>query len=548
MKKSICFILSICLTFFSFVGCESKEKSEDILLEYTSVLNSNADNTLFYVNDLKMTGTADPCILPVEEENGRICFYLYVTGIKGYYSYDLVSWTPILKLFSNSSDSWQNADFWAPEVIYDDEADLYRMFYSASSKDGYFYITMATAKSPKGPFVQWTGINADGLNVDINTPIYDFSRMDKTHALYEGIIRAIDVSPFVDPVTGEKYLYWCRGWNAGGTVVHSTSEIWGMRMKDWATPDYSTVTRLTEVNRVTPGGDLKKGETSINEGPNVIYKDGIYYLTFSVNPASDKYYSVWQATSNSPLGTFTKIAKGSGGMILGADSTWSYVSGTGHHCFFTVDDELYMAYHAHKYQSFTGYGDRAVAIDRVVTTTNADGEIILHANGPTYSPIPLPYSVSGYKNIASTANVTVSSAKKKNVEKYLTDGIINMHKTAAQPEAEICETSTITLSWNNYHSVRAVSIYNTIFKEKAFGIIDRIEFDCLSENGKEETRVIKDAVYPAEEYETLSNCRPGSALVLQLNKSTEVKEIRITVSVPEGDETVAISEIEVIAK
>lgn len=547
MKKCLAFLTVFCVLSFCLSGCEQKSERNDVIMEYTSAVNSNADKGLFYVNDLRMTGTADPCILPVEEEDGRICFHLYVTGIKGYYSYDLVSWLPMLDLFPKSSDSWQNADYWAPEVIYDEEAALYRMFYSASSKDGYFYISMATSASAKGPFVQWTGINADGLNIGADTPIYDFSRMDKKHPLYEGVIRAIDASPFVDPVTGDKYLYWCRGWNAGGTVVHSTSEIWGMKMKDWATPDYSTVTRLTEVNRVTPGGYYKTGETSINEGPNMLYKDGTYYLTFSINPASDKYYSVWQATSNSPLGTFTKVLKNDGGMILGADSTWSYVSGTGHHCFFTLDDELYLAYHAHKYQSFTGYGDRCVAIDRVVTATNREGKTVLHANGPTYSPIPLPSCISGYKNIATTANIAVSGID-KNSAYYLTDGIINMHKTAAQPEAEITETATITLSWSDSHRVCALLLYNTTYKEKAFENIERIEFDCRTAYGKEETRVITDAVFPAEEYDEGDEYRPGAALILQLNEVTEIKEIRITVTVPEGKETVAISEIEVMAE
>lgn len=546
MKKIVCFLAVLCVASASLSGCEKKTERNDLIMEYTSVVSSNADKSLFYVNDLKMTGTADPCILPVEEEDGRICFHLYVTGIKGYYSYDLVSWLPMLDLFPKASDSWQNADFWAPEVIYDEEAGLYRMFYSASSKQGYFYISMATSNSPKGPFVQWTGINADGLKIGLDTPIYDFSRMDKSNALYEGVIRAIDASPFVDPVTGDKYLYWCRGWNAGGTVIHSTSEIWGMKMKDWATPDYSTVTRLTEVNRVTPGGYYKTGETSINEGPNMLYKDGTYYLTFSINPASDKYYSVWQATSDSPLGTFTKVLKNDGGMILGVDSTWSYASGTGHHCFFTLGDELYLAYHAHKYQSFTSYGDRCVAIDRVVTATNREGKTVLHANGPTCSPIPLPCGISGYKNIAPTARVTVSGEGADG--SFLNDGIINMHKTAAQPETEISKAATITLSFGDYRSVCAVLIYNTTCKEKAFENIERIEFDCRNAYGKEETHVITDAVFPAEEYDEGDEYRPGAALILQLNEVTEIKEIRITVPVPDTHEAVAISEIEVLAK
>lgn len=528
----------------------SVNHANDILMEYTSVTMGNRDSTIFRANDLALNGTADPCILPVKEDDGRLCFYLYSTMFHCYYSYDLTNWVSIPNITTKEANTWQNADWWAPEVIYDEEADLYRMFYSASSKQGYFYITMSTSKSPKGPFVQWTGVNADGLEIGADTPIYDFSRMDKEHPLYEGVIRAIDVSPFIDPETGDKYLYWCRGWNAGGTIVHSTSEVWGMKMKDWETPDYSTVTRLTEVNRVTPGGAVKTGETSINEGPCMLYKDGTYFLTFSINPASDKAYSVWQATSDAPLGTFTKISQNKGGMILGVDSRWSHVSGTGHHCFFTLDDEIYIVYHAHKYKKFTTYSDRALAIDRVVWTTNEGGDTILHANGPSYSPMSLPSVISGYENIAPTATVTASGADDMTV--YLTDGIINMHNYANQPEAEFTETTTITLRWDDYRSVKELLLFNTTYSKKAFDTIERIEFDCRAADGTEETRVIRDAEFLMDKYKikyaASSYILPGAALILELAENTDVNEIRITVSLPAEHDSVAISEIEVLAQ
>lgn len=526
------------------------ESLPDVLLDYTTVKSAGGGNTLLYMNKLALNSTADPCILPVKEGE-RICFYLYVTGITGYYSYDLTSWIKIDNVFPKPSDSWSKQNYWAPEVIYDEEAGLYRMFYSASSSQGYYYISMATSESPKGPFVQWTGTNADGLAITKTTPIYDFSRMDPSHPLYEGVIRAIDVSPFVDPVTGDRYLYWCRGWNEGGTVVHSTSEVWGVKMKDWQTPDYSTVTRLTELGKVTPGGEnTRHGETSINEGPYMLYHDGTYYLTYSINPASYKGYSVWQATSDAPLGTFTKIAKEKGGMVLGVDSYWDHVSGTGHHNFFTLDGELYIVYHAHTYQEYTSMGDRAVAFDRVVWTTNEDGDVILHANGPTYSPQAHLTVVSGYENAAPAADVQMSGAE--DMAMYLTDGVINMHERAAQPEAEFTGTTTITLRWDNARTVRALLLYNTTLEEKAFDDIDRIEFDCVLEDGSKETRVITDASFDLEEYTGNSlgtaYVRPGSALILRLSKVTDVTEIRITISTPEGHASTAISEIEVLAK
>ena len=563
MKKFLSVLLAV-LTVLSLAACSDSpeadaetteasliETAPDILMEYRTVNGVGAGNTLMYMNDLALNNTADPCILPVQEGE-RICFYLYVTGIKGYYSYDMNSWISLNNVFPKPSGAWSKESYWAPEVMYDEEAGIYRMFYSAKSSEGYYYISMATSDSPKGPFVPWTGTNADGLEITKTTPIYDFSRMDKSHPLYEGVIRAIDVSPFIDPETGDKYLYWVRGWNEGGTIKHDTSEVWGMKMKDWQTPDYSTVTRLTELGKITPGGaKTRHGETSINEGPAMLYKDGTYVLTYSINPASYKGYSVWQATSDSPLGTFTKVAKEKGGMILGVDSYWDHASGTGHHNFFTVGDEMYIVYHAHTTREYTSMGDRAVAFDRVVWTTNADGETILHANGPTWSPMPHIEVVSGYENAALTADVTMTGGA-ENAAGYLTDRIINMHERGAQPEAEFTGTASVTLRWEEARTVRSLLLYNSAFVDKAFGSIDRIEFDCVLEDGTKETRVITDAVYNREEYVSNSlgttYIRPGAALVIRLEKAADITEIRITVSVPEGQQSAAFTEIEVLAK
>ena len=159
--------------------------------------------------------------------------------------------------------------------------------------------------------------------------------------------------------------------------------------------------------------------------------------------------------------------------------------------------------------------------------------------------------VSGYENAAPAANVTMTSSELHAVG-YLIDGVINMHERGSQPEAEFTGTTTITLTWDDYRTVRALLLYNTTFEEKAFGAIDRIEFDCRTEDGTEQTRVITDAAYNLEEYTSNSlgttYVRPGAALVLRLTDAADVKEIRITVTVPAGQESAAISEIEVLAK
>ncbi len=520
-------------------------------MEYDDITSASGFDSVFYSNNLDRKG-ADPTFI-IAEENGRTCYYMYVTGIRGYYSYNLMGWIEIPDAFPKPQNSWSASSYWAPEIIYDKEAKLYRLFYSAQpGDDDMAYLSMAVSESPRGPFVQWTGTNADGLVIDKKTPLIDFARMDPSHPLYKGKIRAIDLYPYVDPVSGDKYLYFVRnmGRNGTNTERNGTSEIWGMKMKDWVTPDYSTVTRLTEVGKITPGGDKTRNqEDTINEGPAMLYKDGVYYLTYSINYASDKRYSVWQATSDSPLGTFKKIPLEKGGMILGVDGPWDFASGTGHHNFLTIGDELYIVYHAHGERKYTSLSDRAIAFDKLVWTKNQDGQTILHANGPTWSPQMLPTAISGMVNIAGDASVRAEGDLTG--AEYLTDGIVNMHERGGRPEAEFTGTVQITLTWEDYRPLSALMIYNTTFYEKMFTSAKRIEFDCRGEDGTAETRFIDGASYDVERYvsgeKTMEFNRPGAAIVLRLKDDPEIKEIRITMSVPDGQSSAAVSEIMAIS-
>ena len=557
MKKRILTLLTALLPLIGACGAPSEpvesagEVPAEVPLEYLTVASATTLDPLYYSNNLYQNG-ADPTFITVEE-NGKTVYYMYVTGIRGYYSYNLTDWLEIPDAFPKPKDSWSSHSYWAPEILYDAEAGLYRLFYSAMPEnDDMAYLSMAVSESPKGPFVQWTGTNADGLVIDKKTPLIDFDRMDPSHPLYKGRIRAIDLYPYTDPASGDKYLYFVRnkGKNGTNTQANGTSEIWGMKMKDWVTPDYSTVTRLTEVGKISVGGSKTRNqEDTINEGPAVLYKDGTYYLTYSINFASDKRYSVWQATADSPLGHFTKIPQEKGGMILGVDGPWDYASGTGHHNFLQIGDELYIFYHAHTLRTYTSLSDRAIAFDKLIWTTNQDGQTILHANGPTWSPQPYPTAVSGCTGIEAEASVSVEGTLTG--AEYLTDGIYNMHERGGRPEAEFTDKVQITLTWEDYRTVAGLSVTNSTFYEKMFQNIERIEFDCITPEGQKEIRYIDNLAYDSERYvsgeKTLEFNRPGAGIVLRFKEQPQVKEIRITVAVPEGQKSAALSEITVLS-
>mgnify|MGYP003296399784 CR=1 FL=1 len=97
-------------------------------------------------------------------------------------------------------------------------------------------------------------------------------------------VHALDVSPFIDPKTNKKYIYW--SWFVDG--AECKQEIFGMEMIDWLTPNYSTVTQLTELNKISLGSDeqIFEGDHDVrydlNEAPFMYYRDDTYFLTFSV--------------------------------------------------------------------------------------------------------------------------------------------------------------------------------------------------------------------------------------------------------------------------
>ena len=134
--------------------------------------------------------------------------------------------------------------------------------------------------------------------------------------------RVIDFSPYNDPDTGEKYLYWSQ----------TPGAIAGVKMTDWFTPDWSTYETLTACGYYTIDDYVKymNGETVdgvyyeemasyCNEGPFMIKHNGKYYLTFSIGSYLEYSYGVMQAVSDSPLGPFRKLTDEDNGMILSND-------------------------------------------------------------------------------------------------------------------------------------------------------------------------------------------------------------------------------------
>jgi len=255
---------------------------------------------------------ADPFILPFDGK-----YYLYATtdaqslspyfdtaneeeeGVRVFVSDDLENWK-YLGFALNRRDVIGDKWFWAPEIAY--KNGKFYMVYTAEE-----HLGIAVADRPEGPFIQH----------------------DKKWISDEKII---DGHFFFDD-DGTPYLYYVR------LLPDSGNTIFGARLKE----------NLLEVDFSTERFILKaqeKWETVdclVTEGPFVLKRNGVYYLTYSANHTRCKDYAVGVATSTSPLENFKKYENNP---ILKSHGT---AVGVGHHSFFTdfTDNSLICVYHSH---------------------------------------------------------------------------------------------------------------------------------------------------------------------------------------------------------
>ena len=577
---SLCsIILSSCSSLYNIGVVELKYyDNEDIVNGY------NKD--LYYRNDLDFEG-ADPTVIYINEGeyNGYFIMYLAKSNaVNAYKSKDLVSWEAVSVCFNPPVGSWGLSDLWAPACIYDEADDKYYLFYSATNsnqKDGYVktkYLGMAYSDSPVGPFVPFIGTNQNGTVMDEGTPLFDIELLGHDHPNYKRGSSFIDAFPFIDPVTGDKYLYMSRTRN-----VHAQNIISGVKMIDWMTPDYSTYAELTEANKTTVGGSeiTERFEgadvvNAINEAPNIIYKDGTYYLTFSVCATTDPEYSVMQALSTSPLGPFTKVQESDGGVVLGVEMTeygsqaWDHVLCTGSHSFVYDGDDLWVVYHQDRNrlnEGGTGVGnfERGIAIDRVDFVKNELGQTIIHCNGPTTSIQPKVYSSLKYKNIISDAEVTAVSKQFVNVgtgkklkSELLVDELMKL-RTYDKVEELVSEKNVvITIKFDDYRTIKSLLIYNSSDYYKAFEKIEKIDFKFRKKlDGKPcvGTARISNVEYDFGSYSNADMpyatstlyMRPGAPMIFEFDE-LEVNEINIQIPCPDDKDEIALNEIVVLGK
>ncbi len=260
------------------------------------------------------TDAPDPDIL----DNGGVHqdYWAFTTG-NGFpilHSSDLVHWVSAgTALAGRPAWAAQSGDWhpWAPNVAEVPEAcpgtassSCYVMYYvSLSASTGANCVAVATSVTPGGPYAD-QGPLSNGVNDAAGRPVGCGD--DTGYGM-------IDPSLFVDPATGQPYLYVSEDFACPPGSNYCTSEsstlqptISVLRLA----PDYLHV----EGPRVPLfAGDANTWEAAgvavpTVEGPSAILHAGTYYLLYSGGSWRTT-YGMGYATASSPLGPFTKSSQ-----------------------------------------------------------------------------------------------------------------------------------------------------------------------------------------------------------------------------------------------
>lgn len=305
---------------------------------------------VIYQNPIgEMTDIGDPYVLKDKD-----MYYMYATsepdyGFRVWTSPNLVDWEDAGMAYDHieQEEDWAFQDFWAPEVIKFKKE--YIMVFSGRTYSGSLRLSLARSKSPLGPFIDES---------------VDFIHEEGSY---------IDGHIYIDD-DGTPYLYYVKDNSENIVDGKQVSHVYVQQMNPEITDVVGEPVFLFGPDQVWEG--LNR-DMRWNEGPNIVKHEGIYYLLYSANLFASSQYGIGYATSDSPLGPFTKNEDNP---ILSSDLTHG-ISGPGHNSVTVgLDNEtLYAVYHVHTDPNVPS-GDRRPAIDRLYF----DEEGNLKIDGPSW--------------------------------------------------------------------------------------------------------------------------------------------------------------------
>lgn len=497
------------------------------------------NKSLWYINDLAEVPLPDPFVY-VEDDT----YYIVGTNDRNvntvdcYVTKDFSTYTHYRDIYDPSKyGGWENdsAEIYAPEIYCFD--GVYYMYYSADDKQGVRRCSVTVADNPLGPYKPLVNESVDGLN-------YPLFMKD------ENSERALDATVFTDD-DGKMYMYF--------TVTSDTQHIVGVELISPYEADWSTYRDLVIPGTVDSESEeqilewemYRDNKVKIAEAPFMIKSEGKYYLTYSVNGCWNKYYNVCYAVSDTPLGNYVKPYEEGQlwtNLLIGFPGTpdedeliygqWEgFASGTGHHSFFYVGDQLMIGYHAHQNRGWNSkyYTPRYFAIDYVHFDENGTP----FCNGPTYSIVNLPENISGFSNIAVggvACGNNVENAEKSN-DNYIVDcyNLDNKNNEVALGEGK----SYIEIKLDDSYEIIAILIYNSAYYNSYIAEIEYIDFG--NGNIVYYPQFCED-FYVNDETEFIY---PGSCFNIEFLKNFKAESVRIGFNLPNGG---SINEIVVLGK
>ena len=553
MRKNVGFLFLISL--LSLTSCGSKTTTTGISdsdkaypgqseLKYNEYFDtSEIDYSKFYYNKNYALNMPDPFVLKEGDT-----YYIYGTtdrvgsnGVDCYSTKDFHEYTCHKNIYK--FEGWVKGAIFAVEVYKFN--DTFYMYYSANDESGKRALNVAVSNSPTGEFRDYVGLDSHGnsINLKENKWLEDTT-----------IYSPLDQTLLVD--NGKIYLYY--------SVYHSGYEqyIVGMEMSDPVTYDMSTRKVLVRPGKDSP--ELPDNDITLKydweimrgfwvaEGPCVIKSpvNGKYYLTYTVNAYDEKAYTVCYAVSDSPLGDYHKkydkdrnwsnLFFGYAGLSSKTNKVYKqwagFHAGTGHHSIFKAGDDYMIVYHGWKNRGNPDKFDgRDTFIDRVYFNKDGDPYTV----GPTYSPQPLPEGISGYKNIALSAEILTENVDNGNalIDNYIVEHY-QLNGEDAKEATLKAGKSYIKLTFDKEYSLGGFLIYNSAFYDKMTSAIEFINF--------KNNNAIFDCVFSEELVNDETQfIYPSSAFSIDFPEDIKAKEMIICVN---SSEPVRLNEIYVMGK
>lgn len=545
--KKILFLFFLCVCLTVFAACSPAQEGK-ILVENEDYLDLTSQydgeslayhESLWYMNQLQDVPLPDPFVYA---EDGL--YYIVGTNdrdvntVDCYVTADFSTYEVHRDIFAPAQfGGWESEEpeVYAPEIYCFD--GVYYLYYSANDKEGVRRCSVVTADNPLGPYVPLVTDGIDGLH----NPLFQHEDHPE---------RALDATVFTDD-DGKRYLYY--------TVTSDTQHIVGVELRSPYEADWSTYTQLVIPGRLDSQSEetalewetYRDNRIKIAEAPFMIKSGGKYYLTYSVNGCWNKYYNVCYAVSDSPLGNFVKPyeeGKLWTNLLMGYPGTndrdselyqqWDgFASGTGHHCFFYAGDELMIGYHAHQDRACDdkSYTPRYFAFDYVHFDANGTP----FCNGPTYSVIPLPESISGVRNVAGGAGVTGENV---HCPENATDNyIVDCYNLDGREHEVILGKgeSDIEITLDKAYEISAIVIYNSAYYDSYVLEIEYIDFG--NGNILYYPQFCEDFYVNAEK----EFIYPNSCFNIELLQPLEAQHIKIGFHLPEGG---SINEVVILGK